>query len=84
MPEIFPEYGLKNISVDRKPFDKSITAFLLDTFMVASHEISLNVLDPLGGGRGDIVRNFIAEIGRNRQNVGISLDRLFVVGQKPE
>ena len=74
---------MKNIVVDRHPFSTEIATYLMDTFMVAGQEISVNVLDSVGGGRGDFARGLIEAVGRNRRNIGLSLDRLTVVGQKP-
>lgn len=73
---------MTNIIMDRHPFPRDVATYLMDTFMVACQEISVNVLDCIGGGRGDVARGLIEEIGRNRRNTGISLDRLTVIGQK--
>lgn len=73
---------MTNIIVDRRPFSKEIATYVLDTFMVAGQEISVNVLDSIGGGRGDIARRLIEAVDRNRRNIGLSLDRLTVIGQK--
>ncbi|KAL9122403.1 MAG: hypothetical protein Q9187_001040 [Circinaria calcarea] len=83
LPQTFSDFGMTNIIVDRHPFSKEIATYLLDTFMVAGQEISANVLDSTGGGRGDIARRLIEEVGRNRRNIGLGLDRLTVIGQKP-
>ena len=83
LPQTFSDFGMKNIIVDRHPFSKEITTFLLDTFMVAGQEISVNVLDSIGGGRGDVARKLIEEVGRNRRSISLTLDRLTVIGQKP-
>lgn len=74
---------MRNVAFDRWPFDANTASFLLDTFMVATQEISVNVLNPLGGGRGDTVRDYIDAISRNRRNIAISLDRVIAVAQKP-
>lgn len=82
LPQIFSNLGMTNIIVDRRPFSKEIATYVLDTFMVAGQEISVNVLDSIGGGRGDIARRLIEAVDRNRRNIGLSLDRLTVIGQK--
>ena len=74
---------MTDLVVDRHPFSKEIATYLLDTFMVAGQEISVNVLDPIGGGRGDFARGLIEVVGKNRRNIGLGLDRLTVVGRKP-
>jgi hypothetical protein len=73
---------MTDIEVERVPFSKEVTTFLLDTFMVASREISVNMLDPLGGGRGDTARGYIEAVGRNRKHIEVALDRLTVIGRK--
>ena len=50
--------------------------------MMASQEISTNVLDKLGGGRGDVARGLIEEVGRNRDNTAFNLQRVITVGRK--
>ena len=82
LPETFSTRGLGNIVVDRRPFSRDKTTFLLDTFIVASHELSVKVLDPLGGGRGEISRHYIEAISKNRRGIEVALDRLTVIGQK--
>ena len=57
---------------------------LLDTWMVSSQEISVNVLDKLGEGRGDHARELIEKVGENRDNTAFNLQRVIVVGRKPE
>lgn len=74
---------MTNIVVDRHPFSKEIATYVMDTFMVAGQEISVNVLDPIGGERGEFARRLIEVIGKNRRNIGLGLDRLTVIGQKP-
>ena len=81
--ETFKENGLENIVVDRHKFSQEIVTLLLDTWMMASHEISVNVLDQLGGGQGDMARGLIEEVGKNRQNTAFNLQRVITVGQKP-
>ena len=61
-----------------------MTTFVMDAFMVASEEISYNVLDALGDGRGDVARSLIAEVSRNRDTTAFSLDRVTTVARKPE
>ncbi|KAL9133027.1 MAG: hypothetical protein Q9175_005797 [Cornicularia normoerica] len=82
--QIFADNGLKNILVDRRSFPDEIVTFLMDTFMVASEEISYNVLDKLGERRGDKARALIAEVGRNRGTTAFNLDRVVTVARKPE
>ena len=74
---------MTDLVVDRHPFSKEIATYLLDTFMVAAQEISVNVLDPLGEGRGDFARGLIEVVGKNRRNIELGLDRLIVIGRKP-
>lgn len=50
--------------------------------MMASQEISTNVLDKLGEGRGDVARGLIEEVGRNRDNTAFNLQRVITVGRK--
>lgn len=52
--------------------------------MLASQEISENVLDPMGEGQGQYARHLIHVVEKYRRNIGLSLDRLMVVGQKPK
>lgn len=56
---------------------------LLDTWMMASQEISVNILDHLGGGQGDVARGLIEKVGKNRGNTAFNLQRVITVGQKP-
>ncbi len=74
---------MTNIVEDRRPFSKEVATYLMDTFMVAGQEISVNVLDPIGGGQGDFARALIEVVGKNRRIIGLGLDRLTVVGRKP-
>ena len=74
---------MTDIIVERRPFSPHIATFLLDTFMVASLEISTNMLDPLGGGRGDVSRGYIKAVGKQRRNIALGLDRFTVIGRKP-
>lgn len=74
---------MTNLVIERHPFSKEIATYLMDTFMVAGQEISVNVLDPIGGGRGELARQLIEKVGRNRRSIGLGLDRLTVVGRKP-
>ncbi|KAF1992981.1 hypothetical protein P154DRAFT_591736, partial [Amniculicola lignicola CBS 123094] len=83
LPQTYLACGLTNIVVERVPFLPEVTTFLLDTFMVASHELSVKILDRLGEGRGDMSRSYIETIGKNRRNLEVALDRLTVIGQKP-
>ncbi|KAF1992984.1 S-adenosyl-L-methionine-dependent methyltransferase [Amniculicola lignicola CBS 123094] len=80
--ETFKEHGLQNVTVDRRSFAKEITPLLLDTWMIAAEEIAVNVLDKSGGGRGDVMRGFLEEVGKNRQNTSFNLDRVVTIGQK--
>ena len=50
--------------------------------MMASQEISTNVLDKLGEGRGDVARGLIEEVGKNRGNTTFNLQRVVTVGRK--
>ena len=52
--------------------------------MVASQEISANVLDNLGGGQGDVARALVEKVGKNRGNTAFNLERVITVGRKPE
>jgi hypothetical protein len=74
---------MMDVVVDRRPFSPHIATFLLDTFMVASHEISTNVLDALGGGRGEVSRGYIEAVRKQRRNIALALDRFTVIGRKP-
>ena len=73
---------MTEIVVDRHPFSREIAAYLLDKFMLAGQEISVNVLDAIGGGQGDVARGLIESVGRNRRNIELGLDRLTVIGRK--
>lgn len=84
MPQSFEDSGFQNVISERHPFPKDIATFLLDTFMLASQEISENVLDPMGEGQGQYARHLIHVVEKYRRNIGLSLDRLMVVGQKPK
>ncbi|KAL9122401.1 MAG: hypothetical protein Q9187_001038 [Circinaria calcarea] len=83
LPETFKENGFENVVVDRHKFSQEIVTLLLDTWMMASQEISVNVLDRLGGGQGDVARGLIEEVGKNRQNTAFNLQRVITIGQKP-
>ena len=83
LQDTFKENGLEKVAVDRRKFAKEISTLLLDTWMMSTHEISVNVLDKLGGGRGDIMRGYIEEVGKNRQNTAFNLERVITVGRKP-
>ena len=83
MHETFTEHGLRNVIVDRRKFDKQVVTLLLDTWMMAAQELSANVLDKLGAGQGDIMRDFIEELRKNRGNTPFNLDRVITIGQKP-
>jgi hypothetical protein len=50
---------------------------------MAAQEFSVNVLDRLGGGQGDVMRGFIEEVRQNRGNTAFNLDRVITIGQKP-
>ena len=79
----FAENGLSNVTVDRHKFSTEIATLLLDTWIVASLEISTNVLDGLGGGQGDVARALVDEFGKNRGNTAFNLERVITIGQKP-
>lgn len=83
LAETFKEHGLQSVVVDRRKFAKEIVTLLLDTWMMATHEISVNVLDELGEGRGDVMRGFMEEVAKNRQNTSFNLERVITIGQKP-
>ena len=51
--------------------------------MVASLEISTKVLDGIGGGQGDVARALVDEVGKNRGNTAVNLERVITIGQKP-
>jgi hypothetical protein len=68
--------------VDRRKFAPEIATLLLDTWMMASQEISANVLDKLGEGRGDVARALVEEVGRNRGNTAFNLQRVVTIGKK--
>ena len=51
--------------------------------MLAAQEISLNVLDHLGGGQGEVARSLIEKCRQNRRNLTVQLDRLVTIGRKP-
>ncbi|KAF2649437.1 hypothetical protein K491DRAFT_721664 [Lophiostoma macrostomum CBS 122681] len=78
--ETFKQHGLEDVIVDRRRFDKAIAPLLLDTWMMATQEISFNVLDKLGGGRGDVMRGFVEEVGKHRQDTCFNLDRVVTLG----
>lgn len=82
LPTTFAENGLSSIVVDRRKFAPEIATLLLDTWMMASQEISANVLDKLGEGRGDVARALIEEVGRNRGNTAFNLQRVVTIGKK--
>ncbi|RDL41293.1 S-adenosyl-L-methionine-dependent methyltransferase [Venustampulla echinocandica] len=81
--QTFAENGLSNVIVDRHKFSTEIATLLLDTWMVASQEISANILDGLGGGQGDVARALVEEVGKNRGNTAFNLERVITIGQKP-
>ena len=54
-------------------FAPEIATLLLDTWMMASLEISMNVLDKLGGGGGDVARELIEKVGWNRRDTAFNL-----------
>ena len=81
--DTFKENGLQHVLVDKRKFDKQIATLLLDTWIMAAQEFTANVLDKLGGGQGDIMRGFIEEVGKDRQNTCFNLDRVVTVSQKP-
>jgi SAM-dependent methyltransferase len=82
LKDTFRENGLEKVLVDRHKFDKPIATLLLDTWIMAAEEFAVNVLDKLGGGQGDVMRGFIEEVGKNRQNTCFNLDRVITIGQK--
>ena len=82
LPTTFAENGLSRVVVDRREFAPEVATLLLDTWMMASQEISANVLDKLGEGRGDVARGLIEEVGRNRGNTVFNLERVITVGRK--
>ncbi len=75
---------MSNVIVDRQPFAKEMLPFVNDVFLLASEEISRSVLDPSGGGKGDIARKMISEVYKNRGSTAPGIDRLTIVGRKPE
>ena len=81
--QTFAENGLQKVLVDRQPHSKESLTFLLDAFMVASEEISHNLLDKIGGGQGDVARGLIAEVAENRETTAFHLDRVTTIAQKP-
>ncbi|KAJ4294978.1 hypothetical protein N0V90_006986 [Kalmusia sp. IMI 367209] len=81
--ETFTEHGLRHVFVDRRRFDEQIVTLLLDTWIMAAQELSSNVLDKLGGGKGDTMRGFIEQVRENRGNTAFNLDRVITIGQKP-
>ena len=80
---MFVDAGLVDVFEDRHPFPMESIPSQLDTAMVATTEFTYNVLDKLGGGRGDVARDMIEKISKNRSNTGVQYDRLTVVGRKP-
>ena len=52
--------------------------------MMASQEISTNVLDKLGEGKGDVARELIEKVGRNRNNTAFNLQRVVTIGTKAQ
>jgi len=75
---------MSNVIVDRQPFAKEMLPFVNDVFLLASEEISRSVLDPSGGGKGDIARKMISEVYKNRGSTAPGIDRLTIGGRKPE
>ncbi len=84
LPTTFAENGLSSIVVDSRNFAPEVTTLLLDTWMMASQEISTNVLDKLGGGRGDVARGLVEEVGRNRENTAFNVQRVVTIGRKED
>ena len=52
--------------------------------MMASQEISTNVLDKLGEGKGDVARELIEKVGRNRNNTAFNLQRVVTIVTKAQ
>lgn len=82
LPNTFAAHNLSSIITDRRKFSQEIVTLLLDTWMMAAQEISINVLDHLGEGRGDVARGLIEDVGKNRGNTFFNLMRSIVVGQE--
>lgn len=82
--EIYAAKGLTDIVVDRRPYPKDKLPYLLDTVLVACEEMCYSTLDRIGGGRGDHCRDLIQKVFHARSNTAFNLDRLTVIGRKPE
>lgn len=61
-----------DIVVDRRPFSRAISTFLMYTFLVGAQEISINVLDRIGEGRGDVARALMEAVGKNRRKLDLT------------
>ncbi|CAF9936828.1 hypothetical protein IMSHALPRED_010916 [Imshaugia aleurites] len=84
LPQTYKEIGLTNIEVDRRPFSRELLPFYLDACLAACEEISYKALDPLGGGKGERARSLVKKCLENRQKSHLQLNRLTVLGRKPE
>ncbi|EPE24313.1 S-adenosyl-L-methionine-dependent methyltransferase [Glarea lozoyensis ATCC 20868] len=82
LPEIYARNNLSEIVTERAPFATDVAAYMLDTFLLAAEELSFNVLDHLGGGQGDVARDLIKQVERERRDITIQLDRLIAVGRR--
>ena len=84
LPQIFADHGLVDIIADCRMFEENMICYQLDTALAACEEISINALDPLGGGQGDIARGMIQKSFKDRQKTAFNVGRLTVVGRKPQ
>ncbi|KAL8950534.1 MAG: hypothetical protein Q9222_003444, partial [Ikaeria aurantiellina] len=82
--EMFKANGLIDIAEDRRPFPKELLQAQLDTALMASEEVSFGAIDPLGDGRGAKARELTANCFHHRSNTAYNIDRLTVIGRKPE
>jgi hypothetical protein len=84
LPELFVAIGLVDVKVDNREFPPELLAFLLDTALMASEEMSYKALDPLGGGLGEKCRELISAVFQKRQKMAYNVGRLTVVAQVPK
>ena len=84
LPQIYEEHYLTEVEVDRRPFSRELLPFYLDACVAACEDISYKALDPLGGGKGEYARSLVKKCLTNRQKSLLQLNRLTVLGRKPE
>lgn len=84
LPRLFAEQDLINVAADMRMLSPELVSYQLDTALAACEEMSVNVLDALGGGEGDEMRRMIEHVQQNRKSIGYNVGRLTVIGQKPK